>query len=118
MIEILPNIEDAPFQNGILIRCKPMREAKRSNAEYQDYRSLRLKNHLAIGVEVLDLQEVVNIRLGLKLNTEKQPNRIHTNQSDYLSKIAFLGFFLLVYGNNLCHYDHSSRYLKLVKGIQ
>ena len=70
-----------------------MKEAKRSNAEYQDYRSLRQKNHLAIGVEVLDLQEVVNIRLGLTWNTEKQPNRIHTNQSDYLSKLPFWDFF-------------------------
>ena len=93
MIGILPNIEDAPFQNGILIRCKLMREAKRSNAEYQDYRSLRLKNHLAIGVEVLDLQEVVNIRLGLTWNTEKQPNRIHTSLSYYLSKLPFWDFF-------------------------
>ena len=93
MIGILPNIEDAPFQNGILIRCKLMREAKRSNAEYQDYRSLRLKNHLAIGVEFFYLQKVVNIRLGLTLNTEKQPNRIHTSQCDDLSKLPFSDFF-------------------------
>ena len=93
MIEILPNIEDAPFQNGILIHCKLIREAKRSNAEYQDCRFLRPKTHLAIGVEVLDPQEVANIRLGLQLNTEKQPNRIHTNQSDYLSKLPFWDFF-------------------------
>ena len=93
MIGILPNIEDAPFQNGILIRCKLMREAKRSNAEYQDYRFLQPKTHLAIGVEFLDPQEVANIRLGLQLNTEKKPNRIHTNQSDYLSKLPFWDFF-------------------------
>ena len=93
MIGILPNTEDAPSQNGILIRCKPMKEAKRSNAEYQDYRSLLLKNHLAIGVEFLDLQEVVNIRLGLTWNTEKQPNRIHTSLSDYLSKLPLWDFF-------------------------
>ena len=93
MIEILPNIEDAPSQNGILIHCKLIGEAKRSNAEYQDYRFLRPKNHLAIGVEVLDPQEVVSILLGLKLNTEKQPNRIHTSQPDYLSKLPFWDFF-------------------------
>ena len=93
MIGMLPNIEDAPSQNGILIHCKLMREGKCSNAEYQGYRFLRPKNHLAIGVEVLDLQEAANIRLGLKLNTEKQPNRIHTNQSDYLSKLPFWDFF-------------------------
>ena len=93
MIVILPNIEDAPSQNEILIRCKLMREAKRSNAEYQDYRSLRLKNHLAIGVEFFDLQEVVNIWLGLTLNTEKQPNRNRTSLSDYLSKLPFWDFF-------------------------
>ena len=93
MIEILPNIEDAPSQNGILIHCKLIREAKRSNAEYQDYQFLQLKTHLAIGVVALDHEEVVNIRSGLKLNTEKQPNRIHTNQSDYLSKLPFWDFF-------------------------
>ena len=93
MIEKLPNIEDAPSQNGILIHCKLIGEAKRSNAEYQDYRFLRPKNHLAIGVEVLDPQEVVSILLGLKLNTEKQPNRIHTSQPDYLSKLPFWDFF-------------------------
>ena len=70
-----------------------MREEKHSNAVYQDYRFLQLKTHLAIGVEVLDLQEVANIRLGLQLSTEKQPNRIHTNQSDYLSKLPFWDFF-------------------------
>ena len=93
MIEILPNIEDAPSQNGILVHCKLMREVRHSNAVYQDYRFLQPKTHLAIGVEVLDPQEVANIRLGLQLNTEKQPNRIHTNQSDYLSKLPFWDFF-------------------------
>ena len=93
MIEILPNIEDAPFQNGILVHCKLMREEKHSNAVYQDYRFLQPKTHLAIEVEVLDPQEVANIRLGLQLNTEKQPNRIHTNQSDYFSKLPFWDFF-------------------------
>ena len=93
MIEILPNIEDAPFRNGILVHCKLMREEKHSNAVYQDYRFLQPKTHQAIGVEVLDPQEVANIRLGLQLNTEKQPNRIHTNQSDYLSKLPFWDFF-------------------------
>ena len=61
MIEILPNIEDAPFQNGILVHCKLMREEKHSNAVYQDYRFLQPKTHLAIGVEVLDHLEVLNI---------------------------------------------------------
>ena len=93
MIEILPNIEDALSQNGILVHCKLMREEKHSNAVYQDYRFLQPKTHLAIGVEVLDPQEVANIRLGLQLSTEKQPNRIHTNQSDYLSKLPFWDFF-------------------------
>ena len=93
MIEIRPNIEDAPSQNGILVHCKLIGEAKRSNAEYRDYRFLQPKTHLTIGVEVLDPQEVANIRLGLQLNTEKQPNRIHTNQSDYLSKLPFWDFF-------------------------
>ena len=93
MIEIRPNIEDAPSQNGILVHCKRMREAKHSNAEYQDYRFLQPKTHLAIGVEFLYSQEVANIRLELQLNTEKQPNRIHTNQSDYRSKLPFWDFF-------------------------
>ena len=93
MIEILPNIEDAPSQNGILIHCKLMREEKCSNAEYQGYRFSQPKTHLAIGVEVPDPQEVANIRLGLKLNTEKQPNRIHTSQPDYLSNCLFGIFF-------------------------
>ena len=93
MIGILPNIEDDPAHNGILIHCKLMREEKHSNAVYQDYRFLQPKTHLAIGVEVLDPQEVANIRLGLQLSTEKQPNRIHTNQSDYLSKLPFWDFF-------------------------
>ena len=93
MIEILPNIEDAPSQNGILVHCKLIGEAKRSNAEYLDYRFLQPKTHLTIGVEFLDPQEVANIRLGLQLNTGKQPNRIHTNQSDYLSKLPFWDFF-------------------------
>ena len=70
-----------------------MREEKHSNAEYQDYQFLQPKTHRAIGVEALDPQEEVNILLGLKLNTEKQPNRIHTNQSDYLSKLPFGDFF-------------------------
>ena len=65
MIEILPNIEDALSQNGILVHCKLMREERHSNAVYQDYRFLQPKTHLAIGVEVLDPQEVANIRLGL-----------------------------------------------------
>ena len=93
MIGILPNIEDAPSQNGILVHCILMKEEKHSNAVYQDYRFLQPKTHLAIGVEILDPQEVANIRLGLQLNTEKQPNRIHTNQSDYLSKLLFWDFF-------------------------
>lgn len=93
MIEILPNIEDALSQNGILVHCKLMREEKHSNAVYQDYRFLQPKTHLAIGVEVLDPQEVANIRLGLQLSTEKQPNRIHTNLSDYPSKLPFWDFF-------------------------
>ena len=70
-----------------------MREVKRSNVENQGCQFLRPKNHLAIRVEILDSQEVVNIRLGLTLNTEKQPNRIHTSQCDDLSKLPFSDFF-------------------------
>jgi hypothetical protein len=67
--------------------------AKRSNAEYQDYQSLRPKIRLAIEVGVLYSQEVVNTLLELKLDSEKQPNRIHTSQPDYLSKLPLWDFF-------------------------
>gem|GEM_PF-6723706 len=70
-----------------------MREAKRPSVEYQDYRSSRPKTHLTIGVGVLYFQEVASTPLGLRLNTEKRPNRIHTNQSDYLSKLPLWDFF-------------------------
>ena len=71
MIGILPNIEDAPFQNGILVHCKLMREAKRSNAEYQDYRFLQPKTHLAIGVEVLDLSRGGKYSVGIAVEHRK-----------------------------------------------
>ncbi|HBM52601.1 MAG TPA: hypothetical protein DDZ97_05855 [Deltaproteobacteria bacterium] len=67
--------------------------AKRSNAEYLDYQSLRPKIRLAIEVGVLYSQEVVSILLELKLDSEKQPNRIHTSQPDYLSNCLFGIFF-------------------------
>jgi len=54
---------------------------------------LRPKIRLAIEVGVLYSQEVVNTLLELKLDSEKQPNRIHTSQPYYLSKLPLWDFF-------------------------